>query len=99
MKDDLLAAAPQEYMHLDPRTRYVVYGHTHDPLLSAVRSTPGTHYPFDQVYLNTGTWRGRFFKATQNDAFIYWKNMTYVIFYREGERGIRSRCSKPGPGV
>ncbi|MEJ2672214.1 MAG: metallophosphoesterase [Deltaproteobacteria bacterium] len=85
-QDDLLLAAPQEYIHLDPRIRYVVYGHTHDPLLSAVRSTPGTPYPFDQVYLNTGTWRGRFFQTTQGDAFISWKNMTYVIFYRQGER-------------
>jgi UDP-2,3-diacylglucosamine pyrophosphatase LpxH len=86
LKDDLLAAAPQEYFHLDPRLRYVVYGHTHDPLVSAVRSTPGNPYPLEQVYLNTGTWRGRFFKASQNDSFIPWKNMTWVIFYRPGER-------------
>ena len=86
-QDDLLLAAPNEYAHLDSRIRYVVYGHTHDPLLSAIQSIPSTPYPIDQVYLNTGTWRGRFFKATQNDSFISWKNMTYLIFYREGERG------------
>lgn len=87
VRDDLLAAAPQEYFHLDSRIRYVVYGHTHDPLISAVRSVPDAANPLDQVYLNTGTWRGRYFKATQDDSFIFWKNMTYVIFYREGERG------------
>jgi len=87
VKDDLLEAAPQEYVHLDSNIRYVVYGHTHDPLVSAVRSIPGTPYPLDQVYLNTGTWRGRYFKSTQDNSFIPWKNMTYVIFYREGERG------------
>ena len=87
VKDDLLLAAPQEYVHLDSRIRYVVYGHTHVPLASAVSSTPGGSYPMDRVYLNTGTWRGRYFKATQDDSFIPWKNMTYVIFYREGERG------------
>lgn len=85
--DDLLAAAPQEYPHLDPRIRYVAYGHTHDPLVSAVRSLPSKPYPLEQVYLNTGTWRGRYFKATQDDSFIFWKGMTYVIFYRAGERG------------
>jgi UDP-2,3-diacylglucosamine pyrophosphatase LpxH len=87
VKDDLLEAAPQEYVHLDPRCRYVVYGHTHDPLLSPVRSFPAVPAPLEQVYLNTGTWRGRYYKATQDDSFIPWKNMTYVIFYQEGERG------------
>jgi UDP-2,3-diacylglucosamine pyrophosphatase LpxH len=87
VKDDLLAAAPQEYLHLDSRVRYLVYGHTHDPLVSPVRSFPGSPAPLEQVYLNTGTWRGRYHKATQDDSFIAWKNMTYVIFYQEGERG------------
>jgi UDP-2,3-diacylglucosamine pyrophosphatase LpxH len=87
VKDDLLEAAPKEYFQLDPRIRYVVYGHTHDPLVSAVRTTPDTASPLEQVYLNTGTWRGRYFKCTQDNSFIAWKNMTYVIFYREGERG------------
>lgn len=87
VKDDLLAAAPQEYSHLDSRVRYVVYGHTHDPLVSPVRSFPDSPAPLEQVYLNTGTWRGRYHKATQDDSFIAWKNMTYVIFYQEGERG------------
>jgi UDP-2,3-diacylglucosamine pyrophosphatase LpxH len=86
IKDDLLEAAPQEFLQLDPRIRYVVYGHTHDPLVSAVRSTPGNPYPLEQVYLNTGTWRERFFKASQDDSYIPWKNMTYAIFYRAGER-------------
>jgi len=87
VKDDLLEAAPQEYLHLDSRVRYVVYGHTHNPLVSGVRSFPAAPAPLEQVYLNTGTWRGRYFKATQDDSFIAWKNMTYVIFYQEGERG------------
>jgi UDP-2,3-diacylglucosamine pyrophosphatase LpxH len=87
VKDDLLEAAPQEYLHLDSRVRYVVYGHTHDPLESPVRSLPDSPAPLEQVYLNTGTWRGRYYKATQDDSFIAWKNMTYVIFYQEGERG------------
>ena len=62
VKDDLLEAAPQEYPHLDPQVRYVVYGHTHDPLVSPVRSFPGVPRPLEQVYLNTGTWRGRYIR-------------------------------------
>ena len=86
VKDDLLAAAPQEYLHLDSGVRYVVYGHTHDPLVSPVRSFPAASDPLEQVYLNTGTWRGRYYRCTQDKSFIAWKNMTYVIFYQEGER-------------
>lgn len=86
-KDDLLEAAPREYEHLDSRIRYVVYGHTHDPLEVAIRSFPGDLYSLEQVYLNTGTWRCRYFRATQNNSFIAWKKMTYVIFYKENERG------------
>jgi UDP-2,3-diacylglucosamine pyrophosphatase LpxH len=87
VKDDLLEAAPKEYFQLDPRIRYVVYGHTHDPLVSPVRVIPAFPDHLEQVYLNTGTWRGRHFKSTQDDSFISWKNMTYVIFYQAGERG------------
>jgi UDP-2,3-diacylglucosamine pyrophosphatase LpxH len=85
-KDDLLEAAPREYEHLDSRIRYVAYGHTHDPLVAAIRSFPGNPFPVEQVYLNTGTWRGRFYRAAQDNSFISWKNMTYVIFYKEDER-------------
>jgi UDP-2,3-diacylglucosamine pyrophosphatase LpxH len=85
-KDDLLEAAPREYEHLDSRIRYVAYGHTHDPLIAAIRSFPGIPFPLEQVYLNTGTWRGRFYRTTQDNSFISWKNMTYVIFYKGDER-------------
>ena len=85
-KDDLLEAAPREYEHLDSRLRHVVYGHTHDPMVVAIRSFPAVPYPLEQVYLNTGTWRSRHFRATQNKSFISWKNMTYVVFYKKEER-------------
>jgi len=86
IKDDLLEAAPREFIHIDNNIRYLVYGHSHDPLVSAVMSTPASPAPVEKVYLNTGTWRGRYFKSAQDHSFIPWKNMTYVIFYREGER-------------
>ncbi|MFA5112655.1 MAG: hypothetical protein WC443_14680, partial [Desulfobaccales bacterium] len=77
------------YYHLDSGIRYVVYGHTHDPLVSAVRSDPpalGDSVPSEKVYLNSGTWRGRYYKSSQDDSFIPWKSMTYIIFYKPGER-------------
>lgn len=92
VKDDLREAAPQELSRLDPRFRYVVYGHTHEPLVVALRSDAplaGDPRPLEKVYLNTGTWRSRYYKADQDRSFMRWKNMTYVIFYREDERKER----------
>jgi UDP-2,3-diacylglucosamine pyrophosphatase LpxH len=89
VKDDLREAAPQELSRLDPRFRYVVYGHTHEPLVAALRSDaplPGDTRPLEKVYLNTGTWRSRYYQADADRSFMSWKNMTYVIFYREDER-------------
>jgi len=89
IKDDLREAAPQEFSQIDPRFRYVVYGHTHDPLVAALRSEPplpGDPLPMEKVYLNTGTWRARYYQADQDHSFMSWKSMTYVIFYRDDER-------------
>jgi UDP-2,3-diacylglucosamine pyrophosphatase LpxH len=92
VKDDLREAAPQDLSRLDPRFRYVVYGHTHEPLVAALRSDPplpGESRPFEKIYLNTGTWRARYYQADVDRSFMSWKNMTYVIFYRDDERKER----------
>lgn len=83
LKDDLLEAAPSDPSLLDP-IRYVVYGHTHEPLEIPLRVIG----PLNQVYLNTGTWRSRQFKSKADDSFIAWKNITYAVFYQAGERGV-----------
>jgi UDP-2,3-diacylglucosamine pyrophosphatase LpxH len=80
-KDDLLEAAPEEF-HFDPRVRYVVHGHTHDPLVMPIRTRDSKEH----IYLNTGTWRTRYQKASRDDSFLSWKNMTYLIFYKKEER-------------
>jgi UDP-2,3-diacylglucosamine pyrophosphatase LpxH len=80
--DPLLEAAPDENALMAPNLRYVVYGHTHDPLVAPLRTRGGQ----GQLYLNTGTWRARYQKALRDNSFISWKNMTYVIFYRQDER-------------
>lgn len=88
-KDNLREAAPRELSRLDSRFRYVVYGHTHEPLVAALRSDPplvGDFRPMEKVYLNTGTWRSRYYQADVDHSFMSWKNMTFVIFYREDER-------------
>jgi UDP-2,3-diacylglucosamine pyrophosphatase LpxH len=85
-RDDLQEAAPREFFRLDPRLQYVVYGHTHEPLVTPLRTVPAFPQPLEHTYLNTGTWRTRHIQATHDDSFLSWKNLTYVIFYREDER-------------
>ena len=87
-KDELLESASAEYANLDSRIRYVVYGHTHEPLQAAVRLVPGTPQPISHVYLNTGTWRTRFHRCGQGLGFIGWKNLTYVTFWTKQERRL-----------
>jgi UDP-2,3-diacylglucosamine pyrophosphatase LpxH len=82
LKDPLLDAAPDEPALITPDINYVVYGHTHEPLVAPIR----TRNNQGQLYLNTGTWRSRYQKAIRDNSFISWKNMTYVIFYNPDER-------------
>ncbi|MFZ5451269.1 MAG: hypothetical protein ACOZF2_05285 [Thermodesulfobacteriota bacterium] len=80
--DPLREAAPDEPVLISDPFRYVVYGHTHDPLVVPLRIRGER----EQIYLNTGTWRSRYQKAGRDRSFIGWKNMTYAIFYRQDER-------------
>jgi UDP-2,3-diacylglucosamine pyrophosphatase LpxH len=86
IKDDLLEAAPEEYKHLDSRIRYIVYGHTHDPLQAPIRIVEDPTGIEEHIYLNTGTWRGRYYKTKEGLGFINWKNLTYTVFYKKEER-------------
>jgi len=75
-KDDLLEAAPAEYSHLDSRIRYVVYGHTHDPLQVPVRTIKTPEGLKQYIYLNTGTWH----KVPQMQSWIrfHWLEKSYL---------------------
>ncbi|MCL6622678.1 MAG: metallophosphoesterase [Syntrophobacterales bacterium] len=95
MKDDLLAAAPEEEALRDPRLRFVVYGHTHDPLVVPLRR----RFQQEQIYLNTGTWRARHTKSLMDASFVSWKNLTYVIFFRSEERPGRQALFETWTGT
>ncbi len=86
MKDDLLTAAPNEYSHLDSRIRYIVYGHTHEPMQVPVKIVENDNGLKEYVYLNSGTWRTRYHKCREGLGFIGLKNLTYTVFYRPEER-------------
>ena len=86
-KDEHQEAAAREYTHLDNRIRYVVYGHTHEAKQVAIRVKEDAKEPKEQVYLNTGTWRTRYYKTTEGLGFIGWKNLSYMSFFKKEERG------------
>jgi UDP-2,3-diacylglucosamine pyrophosphatase LpxH len=86
-KDELLEAAAREYAHLDNRIKYVAYGHTHEPKQEAIRVIEAPDGSKEHVYINTGTWRTRYYKSKEGLGFVGWKNLSYVTFFRPEERG------------
>lgn len=73
------------YLHSD--IRYVLFGHTHDPLQRAVRCrNEPSGLVTRHVYLNTGTWRPRQHRCLEGMGFVEWKDMTYTVIYAPGER-------------
>lgn len=60
--------------------RYLVYGHTHESLEVAIRSGSA-----QDIYLNSGTWRGRQFETEAAGGFIGWEQCTWLAFYKKDE--------------
>ncbi|MCC7537511.1 MAG: hypothetical protein IT379_14905 [Deltaproteobacteria bacterium] len=61
---------------------YAVYGHTHEFEQTALRVDETGH---EKLYLNSGTWRPRFFLADDRKSFVEWKEMTYLVFFTKDE--------------
>ena len=72
-----------------PLARFCVYGHTHQfRHLPMGRNANGE----DTIYLNSGTWRPRVVQARDGKTFTSYKEMTYLVFYRNDEDpGTRGR--------
>lgn len=85
-RDELLEGAKTEFSHLDSRIQYVVYGHTHDPVKIPLRVRTIDSKVQQQMYLNTGTWRKRYYECKESEDFIGWKEITYLIFYTKEEK-------------
>ncbi len=60
-----------------PDYHYVAYGHTHEFEQAALKVVDG----HEKVYLNSGTWRSRYFLADNREDFVEWKEMTYLVFF------------------
>ena len=82
--------ALQEPAFLNRSARCFVYGHTHHYEIQPLDVAAGGGGSSDQVYFNSGTWRAVHDQTLANPKghlFVGYKVMTYLAFYKEGERG------------
>jgi UDP-2,3-diacylglucosamine pyrophosphatase LpxH len=81
--------ALKEEAFLNHAAQFVVYGHTHHYEIIPLDSFPNTPRPTNQMYINSGTWHTYFDLAVFKPAeqkFIPYQVMTYLAFYKDGER-------------
>jgi UDP-2,3-diacylglucosamine pyrophosphatase LpxH len=76
--------------------RFIVYGHTHRHEIVPLNSSPTGDGLFNQLYINSGSWRPVHELAryrSGREAFVGYHTMTYLAFFKEGERsGRRFEC-------
>jgi len=91
--DSFFEHALTEENYKNRTAKFIVYGHTHH---HQVVPLDVSHHPrrgdIDQVYINSGTWRRVYQLAQSNpkeQEFIGHNVMTYLSFYKDGERGGR----------
>jgi UDP-2,3-diacylglucosamine pyrophosphatase LpxH len=84
--------ALQEEAFLNHEAQFIVYGHTHHHEVVPLDSSPAAPQPANQMYMNSGTWHSYFDLAIhkpEEEKFISYQVLTYLTFYRDGERGGR----------
>jgi UDP-2,3-diacylglucosamine pyrophosphatase LpxH len=88
MKDsfNFVKEATRENERLESQFRYVVSGHNHAHLVLPLQQMVGGFPTIQNYYINTGTWCSRHKFSAHYGSFVSWRNMVYVIFFREGER-------------
>lgn len=73
--------------------RFIVYGHTHHYEMVPLDSTLMPEGILDQIYINSGTWRPYHELARlhpEQEEFVPYQVMTYIAFFKDGERGGRA---------
>jgi hypothetical protein len=68
--------------------RFIVHGHTHHYELTPLDICQKDGKPFEQIYLNSGTWRPVYelTKAGTDEEFIGYQEMSYLAFFKDDER-------------
>lgn len=81
--------ALHEPAFLDDSARFIVYGHTHNHEIVPLDSDGEPPFEEDQIYFNSGTWRSYYNLAVKNPSeqrFVQYQTLTYLTFYKDGER-------------
>lgn len=85
-----------EPAYREGRADHIVYGHTHHYEVAPLnRRRDGQGQLVNQLYFNSGTWhaiheRTRQSESVMEPAFVPFQVMTYLAFFRDGERGGRA---------
>lgn len=77
---------------IDESARFIVYGHTHHHEIVSLNSRGEPPDREDQLYLNSGTWHSYFdlaIKDPSEQRFVPYETLTYLTFYKDGERAGR----------
>jgi len=79
-----------EQAYKEGTAHFIVYGHTHHHEIVVLKAAnPKAGLAFDEVYINSGTWRAVHEMAAANpsaEEFAGYKVMTYLVFYQGDER-------------
>jgi UDP-2,3-diacylglucosamine pyrophosphatase LpxH len=81
--------ASKETAFQSGEAQFIVYGHTHGFKVVPLRTKLKNERPFDQMYINSGTWHPLHELVRvipKNRSFIMYKTMSYLGFYRSSER-------------
>jgi UDP-2,3-diacylglucosamine pyrophosphatase LpxH len=84
--------ALEEPAFLKGAARYVAYGHTHNPEVIPLDSDgtpPTTAY---QMYMNSGSWHSYYTLTVKNpkdQKFVPYQMLSYLVYYRDDQRGGR----------
>jgi UDP-2,3-diacylglucosamine pyrophosphatase LpxH len=85
--------AVQEEQYLSRQARFIIYGHTHQFAATTLRTTTRDGNPFDQMYLNAGTWIP-VHEVCESDShqtgFVIHKTLGYLGIYQGDERRGKS---------
>lgn len=77
---------------LNDNARFVIYGHTHHHEIIPLDANGEPPDEQSQLYINSGTWHSYFdlaIKDPSQQKFIPYQSLTYLTFYKDGERDGR----------
>jgi UDP-2,3-diacylglucosamine pyrophosphatase LpxH len=89
--DPYIAGAKRDLQQSDKQISFILYGHTHAP----IQHTLDINGEKGRLYLNTGTWRPKYYQALSKQGFSSRNSITFTILYKKGE--IRTGKMLPCP--